>query len=239
MLAEDGHVLRFLRTQLCTDSAVVQALLPELSLPAILAVFCRLEQQGCVKRYKVPQHSRVLWSITQLGQQWACTNDEEPSTRVLRTQQIGAGYWQHRLAVQKLVAIAHGIGWVVCAQESARLSPAARPDAILQHSQCAQWRCAVEYERTIKTPQRYVSILSERLQAIRRGEYHCVVWVCVHPVPMMRLERLLKSITAVPIAGTFVGVQPQKHHQKLLFCLDQQWPLCLQQYDWVAREGKE
>jgi len=97
-----------------------------------------------------------------------------------------------------------------------------RPDAIV-NTFSSNRKIAVELERTIKTKKRYEAIFSIYLQAIKRGEYHSIHYVCPDPEFAVRMRRMFMLITSVPVTGERVQIN-EKHRAKFpVYSLDN-WP---------------
>ena len=96
-----------------------------------------------------------------------------------------------------------------------------RPDAVATNTE--DQRIAVEVERHVKTMKRYESIFADYLQAIKRGDYHAVHYVCPDVRLAMALQRLFNLIQAVPLLGQRVPISDKHRARFPVFAL-QHWP---------------
>jgi hypothetical protein len=83
-------------------------------------------------------------------------------------------------------------------------------------------RVAIECERTIKSPKRYLDILNGWLQAIRKGELDRVVWVSPDERIRDRLKQIVTNITHLRIAGQEVLI-PRDRFDNLTFLTYAEW----------------
>ena len=81
---------------------------------------------------------------------------------------------------------------------------------------------AVELERTIKTPKRYAAIMSAYLQAIKRGDYARVDYVCPSVDLAARLQRIIHGIKAIPVKKERVPLKAQ-HYRVFRFTDYEGW----------------
>ncbi len=84
---------------------------------------------------------------------------------------------------------------------------------------------AIEYERTLKSIERYRSIINSRLQAIKRNGYHYIVWISDNTSVHLRLKKILFSIDYVIIHGTVVHLEKDKHYSKMMCINYADWPI--------------
>lgn len=131
---------------------------------------------------------------------------------------------QNETDIQPLLVKAERAGWknwTPGARLGASQAGANRPDAIVVDPQMRV--VEVEVELTIKTTKRYEAILSQYLQAVAKGQYGRIVWVCPTKDLAARLRRIVLSISAVPINGKRIALR-SRHYELLAFTDYRQWP---------------
>lgn len=223
-------LLRFLRDELYTTADIVALLLSLKQRQAAYVTLASMERDGLLRREQVqtPDGWRVtLFGITAHGQAFAFDHaaGEAPVDRCFESGRVGLTVLRHTLDLQRLqiaCATAGWSDWVAGDRVAEWAKGQGRPDAIVTSP--AGLRCAIECERTIKTTKRYQSILADRLQAARRGDFDKIVWVCPTAEQAGRLATIVRSIRYVPIAGQQVAIDPARHHQALIFTNYGEWP---------------
>ncbi len=217
-------LLKFLRDE-TWSSAGILALRLELSSTAIYKTLRRLAEQEFIKYYYVRDLQFKIWGITPKGLLYSWSDDEVMEDRpVFEPSKIKPVMIHHHLDLQLARLNAEGLGW--CYWRLGSQLPkgvAKRPDAIVL-SQPESMTIAVELERTIKTKKRYEVIFSIYLQAIKRGDYDSIHYVCPDSEFASRLERLFQLIRTVPVAGTRVQVTDKHRARFPVFALAD-WPL--------------
>lgn len=220
-------LLRFLRQEIWSTSAILGQVMGLSARQAIHRSLTNFEREGLLKRYGIEQLGGVLtlWGITAHGQGLAFNPDcEQPVSAYFELSKVSPSHVAHALALQQLRISAEFAGWSGWTNGD-RLGSAAkgakRPDALV--SAPTGQRFAIEIERHIKTKKRYESILASCLQAIRRGDFAAVAWVCPDEGMAQRLAAIVRGIKAVPIAGQRVPVDPDRHHVRLVFASEANW----------------
>lgn len=223
-------LLRFLRDELYTTADIVALLLGLKQRQAAYVTLASMERDGLLRREQVqtPDGWRVtLFGITPHGQAFAFDHaaGEAPVDRCFEPGRVGLTVLRHTLDLQRLRLACMAAGWrdwIAGDRVAEWTAGQGRPDAIVT-SPSGQ-RFAVECERTIKTTKRYQSILADRLQAARRGDFDKIVWVCPTAEQAARLATIIRSISYVPIAGQQVAIDRERHHQALIFTHYGEWP---------------
>jgi len=207
------RLLTLLRDETWTDAPNASQWL-NLSLSATYKLLARLEQKGWIKVFYVEDLKYKIWGITPDGLLRGWHEDETMQVRpYFQPSRIKPVMMQHHLDLQKSRFKAEQHGWKNWHLGS--LLPkeiGKRPDAVVT-SKNGQ-TIAIELERTTKTKKRYEVIFSHYLQAIKRGEYDVIHYVCPDPVFATGLRRLFNLIETVPVAGERVKIK-DKHRQKL------------------------
>ena len=216
------RLLTLLRDETWTSAPMASRWLG-LSLSATYKLLARLELKKLIKTFYVEDLKYKIWGITPDGLLMAWEEGEVMQIRpYFQPSRIKPVMMQHHLDLQQARFNAEQNGWTNWHLGS--LLPnqiGKRPDAIATTKQGDT--IAVELERTVKTKKRYEVIFSIYLQAITRGEYQSVHYVCPNPEFAARLKRLFSLVQTVPVAGDRVGLK-DKHREKLpVFSLNA-WP---------------
>jgi hypothetical protein len=164
-----------------------------------------------------------IWGITPDGLLMAWQEDEAMQIRpYFQPSKIKPVMMQHHLDLQQARFNAEKHGWTNW--HLGTLLPkqiGKRPDAIATTEDGLT--IAIELERSVKTKKRYEVIFSIYLQAIKRGEYDLIHYVCPDANFASRLTRLFGMIETVPVAGERVKIK-DKHRQKLPVFSLATWP---------------
>jgi hypothetical protein len=222
-----SRLLRFLRQELWSTAEILGSVMEIRARQAIHRSLAGFEADGLIRRHGIEQlgGQLTLWGITAHGQGMAFDpENEQPVSAYFEPSKVSPSHVAHALALQRLRIAAEAEGWSEWTNGD-RLGPLAggakRPDALAKMP--SGQRVAIEIERHIKTKKRYEAILASCLQAIRRGEFAAVVWVCPTPDLARRLSAIVLGIQAVPIGGQRVPVDPERHHPRLVFASAKDW----------------
>ena len=216
-------ILKYLRDETWSNSYNLAQILC-VTHTSVYKTLAKLEDQKLIKSHYVPDLKFKIWGITQMGLLYSWGEKEKMETRYgFEPSKIRPVMIQHHLDLQVARFQAESAGWVnwipgnLLPKEIAK-----RPDAVVDNFS-AEKKIAVELERTIKTKKRYEAIFSIYLQAIKRGEYHSVHYVCPDAEFAVRMKRMFMLITSVPVAGDRVQLN-EKHRARFpVYSLDQ-WP---------------
>lgn len=156
-----------------------------------------LEKDGLIRRCNAPViegQGVAIWGITPGGRASCPTAD--PLGAVLEPSKLALSTIPHALAIQSIRLRCEAAGWMAWTRgESLGKDVAIRPDVIVTMPSGA--KVALEIERTIKTPKRYVTILAAHLAAIQAGKWVGVYYVA--PAPVARgLVRLFNAVRLLP-----------------------------------------
>lgn len=224
----DRRLLRFMREHIYSTLSILQLVAGYTSTQGIRQAMQRLERADCVRHHVFtgPGQRLSLWGITHSGQAFAFDlSSELPVTATFEPSKIAYSTVPHHLDLQRIRLQAERSGWTHW-QHGDRFGVVGkddkRPDAVAVD--LAGNTVAIECERTIKTPQRYKSILSVYLQAIRAQKFSWVVWISPTEDISRRVEKIILSIERVPVDGRAVPIDPARHHKHLVFTTYQKWP---------------
>lgn len=218
-------VLRFLRDEIWTDARNVGELL-KVKPAATYRSLETMVQDDLIRAMRLPVLGgcTTLWGITAHGQAMATLTGEAVAEKLFSPSRVSPTYARHTLDIQWLRIRAESVGWKdwIAADRVEKWAEGhARPDAFAIDP--VGRRTALECERTIKSPKRYIQILNAWLQAIRRGDVQRVVWVAPSGVIRDRLRQIVTSITHVEVGGQSVLI-PRDRFENLDFVTYSEWP---------------
>lgn len=221
-------VLRWLRDEIWSTPEVLGKIMGLTARQGVYQTLAKMERDGYLASSDIrifKKSTQRIVGITAHGLAFAFDADEQLEKRpTFEPSKVKLSTLQHEVDIQLLRIQAERAGWKNWTPGT-RLGPsqagANRPDAIVLDPQ--RRIVAVEVERTIKTSKRYEAILSHYLQSVAKGQYGRIVWVCPTADLAARLHRILLAISAVPINGKRIALEPR--HYDLLQVLDYaQWP---------------
>lgn len=226
--AVEHKILRYLREHVYSTLPLLQQVAGYTSQQGTRQAMKRLERIDCVRQHVLlgPGQRLSLWGITHVGQALAFDlSSELPIGATFEPSKVAFSTIPHHLDLQRIRLQAERVGWTKW-QHGDRMGVVGRddkrPDAIALD--LAGNKVAIECERTIKSPQRYKSILSIYLQAIRAGQFSWVVWISPTEDISRRVQKIILSIEKVPVDGRSVPIEPARHHKHLAFTTYQKWP---------------
>lgn len=221
-------VLRWLRDEIWSTPEILGKIMGLTARQGVYQTLSKMERDGYVSSADVAifkKSTQRIVGITSHGLAFAFDADEPLQKRpTFEASKVKLTTLQHEVDIQLLRVQAERAGWKNWTPGT-RLGPsqngANRPDAIVVDAQ--QKVVAVEVERTIKSTKRYEAILSQYLQAVAKGQYGRIVYVCPTADLAARLRRVVMSISSVPINGKRIALEA-RHYQLLAFMDYSQWP---------------
>jgi hypothetical protein len=184
-----------------------------------------LESEGflaCAEVMIFKRMSQKIFGVTAHGLAHAFEVDEPMERRpVFEPSKVKLSTLNHELDIQRLRLRAEGAGWrnwIPGSRLGISLPGMKRPDAVSLDPQ-GLW-VAIEVERTIKTTKRYEVLLSQYLQLVAKGKFSRVLWLCPTADLALRLNKILGSINAVPVAGK--RIELEERHARLWSVRDYQ-----------------
>jgi DNA-binding MarR family transcriptional regulator len=221
-------LLNFLKSNYYTTADIAGLLLGISSRQGVHSTLVSMERDGLLRRETVEANSRrwTLWGITPHGQAMAFDPDknEEPESKYFEAGRVGLSVLAHTLELQRLSIVAERAGWTdwcFCDRLGKWQAGQSRPDALVTSP--AGVIFALECERTIKTFKRYQTVLGDRLQAAKRGDFAHCVWLCPTREQAKRLHAIILAIKELNVAGTVVQVQ-DRHRAILHFAAFEDFP---------------
>lgn len=226
-------LLRFLRDEIYTNLATAGRVMKVLE-RATRDTISKMERAGLVVRHEVKLLEDlpplVVVGITQLGQAEAYdpVAGDAIISKEFRPGKFSPLKLQHNLDVQRLRLYAAESGkaqrWLATDRIQLEGKGLIRPDALLLDQN--EIRVAVEVERTIKTPKRYVAIMAGHLTAILQNKWDKVIWACPDQSTANKVQTIMQKIEVVDLAGVKTKVQ-DKHRARLQFTTYSQFIDCL------------
>ena len=219
-LQKEREILRFLREDLFSTSELLGLLLGLRSRQAIWKTLKQLEAREFIKQHTFHALGGpiIVWGVTPHGQALAFNPATETVARsYFEPSRVSEVTIRHALDLQMLRIRAEAAGWRGW-RNGDRLGAVRngnRPDAIVIDSDGKV--TAIECERTFKTLKRYEVILSNYLQALKRSDFHRVIWVSPTSEQACRLRSMVTGIESVLVEGQRVKIDPQRHHAALSF----------------------
>jgi len=184
----------------------------------------QFKAQGLVQSHYFHEIKQNLWGITEKGVFDSWQDDEEiKPVRTFQPSRMSASHIQHELDIQSAyLSSVQQNDWsnfIVGHDLKGRFDK--RPDAIAiaPNGDRVPW----EVERTIKSRKRICILISNYLQAIKRGEYAWVAYISPDQKFAERLKRVFMSIKTIPVQDQQVAIT-EIHLSKFRFYALQNWP---------------
>jgi len=166
-----------------------------------------------------------IWGLTPTGTLLATPEDEKfKFFEVSRVKPITIA---HSLALQRVKVLAVSQGWVDWQSSSKMLQNANLsrstwlqvPDAVAMSPKGR--KIAIELERTVKTPKRYVEILANYAEMLSSGIIAEVIYICPENIAK-RLERLFHRIEKIIFRRKVIPV-PEGLLKRFYFISYEEW----------------
>lgn len=225
---KQSKVLSFLLEERFS-TATVLALLLKMTPNGVHRTLLKMEKEGLVKPHTVDFELSAwnlkIWGVTPTGALLAADMDEDLNFfEVGRTKPITIA---HSLALQRVKVIALNNRWVEWESSSKMLKKANEsrstwiqvPDAVARSPKGR--KVAIELERTVKTPKRYVEILANYAEMMAMGTIDEVIYVCPTQLTA-RLERLFHRIEKIIFKGKVITT-PQGLLRRFYFISYEEW----------------
>lgn len=209
---KERKILSFLLEERFSMTLVLAQLL-KMTSNGTQKILNRMEAQEMIKAhtidFELSAWSQRIWGLTPKG--LLLVTDKNESIKFFEVGRIKPITMMHSLALQRAKAIALGCGWgewISSAKmlQSANLSRTTWmqvPDAVAMSPKGR--KIAIELERTVKTPKRYVEILANYAEMISSGIIVEVIYICPENIAK-RLERLFSRIEKIIFKGKVVPV---------------------------------
>ena len=228
MEAKRRAVLRWLRDETWSTPEVLGKVMGLNARQGVYQTLTKLERDGYLSSADLPifkKSTQRIVGISAHGLAHAFDLDEPFEARpTFEPSKVKVSTLQHEVDIQMLRFQAEGAGWmnwIPGTRLGASHGGDKRPDAVARDPR--NNIVALEIERTIKTSKRYEVLLSQYLQAVAKGRYSRIIWLSPTVDISLRLKRIIFAISAVPIGGKRIALEP-RHYQLLHFLDYSQWP---------------
>ena len=226
--AKEHTILSFLLDEGYSTSKIL-ALVLNMTPNGMQRILRAMEVKQLIKAHQValPLSERKfsIWGLTPTGASLVI-----PKNELLRFFEIGRVKpvtMEHSLALQHVKAIALRSGWLGWESSSRLLKKANEsrstwvqvPDAVARSPKGR--KVAIEFERTVKTPKRYVEILANYAEMISKGVIDEVIYVCPEKLAP-RLERLFHRIEKIIFKGKVIPT-PTGLLERFYFISYEEW----------------
>lgn len=225
---KQSKVLSFLLEERFSTAAVL-ALLLKMTPNGVHRTLLKMEKEGLIKLHTVDFELSAwnlkIWGLMPKGALLAADMNEDLNFfEVGRTKPITIA---HSLALQRVKVIALINRWVEWESSSKMLKKANEnrstwiqvPDAVARSPKGR--KVAVELERTVKTPKRYVEILANYAEMMSMGIIDEVIYVCPAQLTA-RLERLFHRIEKIIFKGKVIPT-PSGLLERFYFISYEEW----------------
>jgi len=166
-----------------------------------------------------------IWGLTPTGTLLATPEDEK--FKFFEVSRVKPITMAHSLALQRIKVLALSQGWGEWQSSSKMLKNANLnrstwlqvPDAVAMSPKGR--KIAIELERTVKTPKRYVEILANYAEMLSSGIIAEVIYICPENIAK-RLERLFHRIEKIIFRGKAIPV-PEGLLKRFYFISYEEW----------------
>ena len=197
LLLEDGY-----------GTAKNLALLLKMTPNGVQRILLKMEANELIKAHTVDfelsSWNQKIWGLTPTGMLLAIPEDEK--FKFFEVSRVKPITMAHSLALQRVKVLAVSQGWIEWKSSSKMLQNANLnrstwlqvPDAVAMSPKGR--KIAIELERTVKTPKRYVEILANYAEMLSSGIIAEVIYICPENIAK-RLERLFHRIEKIIFRG--------------------------------------
>ena len=228
--AKEHTILSFLLDEGYSTSKIL-ALVLNMTPNGMQRILRAMEVKQLIKAHQVavPLSERKfsIWGLTPTGA--ALVIPEKESLQFFEVGRVKPVTMEHSLALQHVKAIALRSGWIGWESSSRLLKKANEsrstwvqvPDAVARSPKGR--KVAIELERTVKTPKRYVEILANYAEMMAMGTIDEVIYVCPEKLAP-RLERLFHRIEKIIFKGKVIPI-PTGLLERFYFIPNEEWDI--------------
>ena len=218
LLLEDGY-----------GTAKNLALLLKMTPNGVQRILLKMEANELIKAHTVDfelsSWNQKIWGLTPTGTLLATPEDEK--FKFFEVSRVKPITMAHSLALQRVKVLAVSQGWIEWKSSSKMLQNANLsrstwlqvPDAVAMSPKGR--KIAIELERTVKTPKRYVEILANYAEMLSSGIIAEVIYICPENIAK-RLERLFHRIEKIIFRGKAILV-PEGLLKRFYFVTYDEW----------------
>lgn len=226
--AKEIKILSFLLAEGYSTAKILAQLL-KMTPNGVQRILRKMEVNELIKAHTVDfelgSWNLKIWGLTPTGALLATPEDEE--VKFFEVGRVKPITMTHSLALQRVrvVALGHGWGeWISSSKmlQSANLSRSTWlqvPDAVAMSPKGR--KIAIELERTVKTPKRYVEILANYAEMLSSDVIAEVIYICPENIAK-RLERLFHRIEKIIFRGKAIPV-PEGLLKRFYFVTYDEW----------------
>jgi hypothetical protein len=176
-------------------------------------------------KFELSSWNLKIWGLTPTGMLLATPEDEK--FKFFEVSRVKPITMAHSLALQRVKVFAISQGWDEWKSSSKMLQSANLsrstwlqvPDAVAMSPKGR--KIAIELERTVKTPKRYVEILANYAEMLSSGIIAEVIYICPENIAK-RLERLFHRIEKIIFRGKAIPV-PEGLLKRFYFVTYDEW----------------
>lgn len=195
------------------STAKILAPLLKMTPNGIQRILRKMEAKELIKAHTVDfelsSWNLKIWGLTPAGTLLATPEDEK--FKFFEVSRVKPITMAHSLALQHIKVLAVSQGWVDWQSSSKMLKNANMnrstwlqvPDAVAMSPKGR--KIAIELERTVKTPKRYIEILANYAEMLSSGIIAEVIYICPENITK-RLERLFHRIEKIIFRGKVIPV---------------------------------
>lgn len=230
-----NKILSFLLDERFSTSTVL-ALLLNMTPNGVQRILRKMEKAELIKAhtvdFEVGPWNLKIWGVTPTGALLATPEDEQ--VKFFEVGRVKLITMTHSLALQRVKVLALSKGWSEWESSSKMLQNANLsrstwlqvPDAVAISPKGR--KIAIELERTVKTPKRYVEILANYAEMMSMGIIDEVIYVCPAQLTA-RLERLFHRIEKIIFRGQVIPT-PEGLLRRFYFISYEKWETSAQNF---------
>lgn len=200
--AKRRRLLAWLRTEIWTTPGIAGDVMGVRDRRTIRTTLGAMARDGLVllDSIEIPFGALKVVGITMDGQSAAATGEKLIVARTYERGRIGLTVLHHTLDVQRLKLACLRAGWKNWMRPDAeKWGKNHRPDALAVTPEGIQ--VAIECERTLKTLKRYKSVMANHIASLKKNAFRRVIYVSPEPNKVRNVERLLRSLPPLVVAG--------------------------------------
>jgi DNA-binding Lrp family transcriptional regulator len=218
------------------STAIVLAEFLKMTPNGVQRILRKMEANELIKAHTVdfelgPWNLKI-WGVTPTGALLATPEDEQ--VKFFEVGRVKLITMTHSLALQRVKVLALSQGWSEWESSSKMLQNANLsrstwlqvPDAVAISPKGR--KIAIELERTVKTPKRYVEILANYAEMMSMGVIDEVIYVCPAQLTA-RLERLFHRIEKIIFKGKVIPT-PEGLLRRFYFISYEEWETSAQNF---------
>ena len=207
--AKRRRLLAWLRLELWTPIDIAGDVMGVRDRRTIRTTLAAMARDGLVTldSIEIPFGSLRLVGITMDGQSAAAGTERALIGKAYERGRIGLTVLDHSIDLQRLKLACLRAGWKNWVRpDLEKWGKHHRPDAIAVMPDGTP--VAIECERTIKTVKRYKAVVANHLGALKKNAYRHVIYTSPTPEKACNVERLLRSLPPLVVAGEKVLPAP-------------------------------